>query len=158
MHCNAKQKFQITKTFFWGWGGRGRNISRLDPAHADASDSESLAEVCIEKTTRSRNDSDLGRNSAITTESLSVCTCSRHSRVLFFPFVIAIEELEASWSNNYTVLKCVYAGGKQFNSCMNQLVGNRHSMCMCCCLTCFEFLNNSYKNLSFGKLIASGSF
>ena len=52
---------------------RGRNISRLDPAHADASDSESLAEVCIEKTTRSRNDSDLGRNSAITTESLSVC-------------------------------------------------------------------------------------
>ena len=38
---------------------RGRNVSGLDPAHADASDSESLAEVCIEKTTRSRNDSDL---------------------------------------------------------------------------------------------------
>ena len=38
---------------------RGRNDSGLDPAHADASDSESLAEVCIEKTTRSRNDSDL---------------------------------------------------------------------------------------------------
>ena len=75
---------------------RGRNISGLDPAHADASDSESLAEVCIEKTTRSRNDSDLGRNSAITTESLSVCTGSRHSRVLIFASVIAIEELEAS--------------------------------------------------------------
>ena len=29
---------------------------------------------------------------------------------------------------------------------------------MCCCLSCLELLNNSYKTLSFGKVIASGSF
>ena len=38
---------------------RDRNDSDLDSAHADASDSESLAEARIVKTTTGRNDSDL---------------------------------------------------------------------------------------------------
>ena len=29
---------------------------------------------------------------------------------------------------------------------------------LCCCLSSLELLNNSYKTLSFGKVIASGSF
>ena len=29
---------------------------------------------------------------------------------------------------------------------------------MCCCLSCLELLNDSYKTLLLGKVIASGSF